>query len=94
MNEYVVLDNIAVRVIKKEEKKTPGGIIIPETVNDKDPIRGEVVMVGKGRMGEKMQVNVGDIILFNRHIGTKIKTDAGEELIIMRQSEITFGMKK
>ncbi|MEO5346125.1 MAG: co-chaperone GroES [Magnetococcus sp. YQC-9] len=80
-------------VVKRteEEKKTAGGIIIPDTAKEK-PIQGEVLAVGKGAILENgtirpMDVKVGDIVLFAKYAGTEVKLD-GEELLIMRETDI------
>ncbi|MBF0380419.1 MAG: co-chaperone GroES [Magnetococcales bacterium] len=80
-------------VVKRteEEQKTAGGIIIPDTAKEK-PIQGEVVAVGKGAIGDNgkaqpMDVKVGDVVLFGKYGGTDVKID-GEELVIMRESDI------
>ncbi|MBF0194945.1 MAG: co-chaperone GroES [Magnetococcales bacterium] len=80
-------------VVKRteEEQKTAGGIIIPDTAKEK-PIQGEVIAVGKGAVGESgkvqpLDVKVGDLVLFGKYGGTDVKID-GEELLIMRESDI------
>jgi chaperonin GroES len=75
----------------KEEEKTRGGIIIPETAQEK-PQEGEVVAVGPGTRDEDgeriaLDVKVGDRILFGKWSGTEVKVD-GEELLIMKESDI------
>lgn len=82
------------RVIVKrlaEEEKTKGGIIIPDTAKEK-PMEGKVIAVGKGKVKEdgsiiKMDVKVGDKILFSKYAGSEIKMD-NEELLIMREDDI------
>jgi chaperonin GroES len=82
------------RVIVKrleEEKKTKGGIIIPDTAKEK-PVEGEVVAVGKGKTTEdgkliKPDVKVGDRVLFSKYGGTEVKID-GVEHLIMREDDI------
>ena len=82
------------RVIVKrlaEEEKTKGGIIIPDTAKEK-PMEGKVVAVGKGKVKEdgsviKLDVKVGDKILFSKYAGTEVKID-GEEYLIMREDDI------
>lgn len=91
--QYVVLDRIAVKEIKKPEKKTPGGIIIPETISDREPIMVEVVHVGNGRHDEEMQAKPGDIVYINKLSGTKLK-DGDDEYRIIIQSEILFGLRR
>ncbi len=83
-------DRVVVKRIKEEEK-TKGGIIIPDTAKEK-PIEGEVVAVGDGRVlenGKKMPLEIkkGDRILFGKYAGTEVEID-GEELLIMREDDI------
>jgi chaperonin GroES len=75
----------------KEEEKTKGGIIIPDTAQEK-PQEGEVIGVGPGARDEDgeripLDVKVGDRILFGKWSGTEVKID-GEELLIMKESDI------
>jgi chaperonin GroES len=75
----------------QEELKTAGGIIIPDTAQEK-PQEGEVVAVGPGGRDEKgdritPEVKVGDRILFGKWSGTEVKVD-GQELLIMKESDI------
>lgn len=83
-------DRVLVRRVKEEEK-TKGGIIIPETAQEK-PQEGEVIGVGPGARDEdgeriELDVKVGDRILFGKWSGTEVKID-GEELLIMKESDI------
>ncbi|MBF0357970.1 MAG: co-chaperone GroES [Magnetococcales bacterium] len=83
-------DRVVVRRTE-EDQKTAGGIIIPDTAKEK-PIQGEVLAVGKGAVGDNgkvqaLEVKVGDIVLFGKYGGTEVKID-GEELVIMRESDI------
>ncbi len=85
MNDRILV----VRV--EEEKKTTGGIIIPDTAKEK-PQEGKVVAAGPGKMGEDgkriaMGVKKGDRILFSKYAGTEIKMD-GVEHIFMREDDI------
>jgi chaperonin GroES len=75
----------------KEEEKTKGGIIIPDTAKEK-PAEGKVVAVGKGKVDDKgkpipMEVKKGDRILFGKYSGTEIKIE-GEEYLIMREDDV------
>ena len=75
----------------KEEEKSKGGIIIPDTAKEK-PIEGEVLAVGNGKIMDdgtvrKLDVKVGDRVLFGKYSGTEVKVD-GDELIIMREDDI------
>ena len=83
-------DRVLVKRVKEEEK-TKGGIIIPDTAQEK-PQEGEVVAVGPGARDEdgeyiKPDVQVGDRILFGKWSGTEVKVD-GDELLIMKESDI------
>jgi chaperonin GroES len=75
----------------KEEEKTKGGIIIPDTAKEK-PIEGKVTAVGNGRILEdgsvrKLEVKKGDRVLFGKYSGTEVKID-GEEYVMLREEEI------
>lgn len=73
-----------------EEHKTAGGIVIPETVGDK-PQRGKVVAAGPGKFEDgsirKLDVKVGDVVLFGKYSGTEVKVD-GKDLLVMREEDI------
>lgn len=75
----------------KEEEKTKGGIIIPDTAKEK-PIEGKVVAVGNGKILEdgsirKLEVKKGDRVLFGKYAGTDVKID-GKEHLILREDDI------
>ena len=83
-------DRVVVRRVGSEEK-TSGGIIIPDTAQEK-PQEGEVVAVGPGARGDDnelivLDVKVGDRILFGKYSGTEIKID-GEEVVVVREDEV------
>jgi len=83
-------DRIVVKRLD-EERKSPGGIVIPDTAAEK-PIRGKVIAVGKGKVldnGEVRPVDlkVGDQVLFGKYTGTEIKVD-GDELLVMREDDV------
>ena len=83
-------DRVLVRRIDQDEK-TSGGIIIPDTAQEK-PMEGKVVAVGKGARGDDgkvypLDVKKGDRILFGKWSGTEVKMD-GEELLVMKESDI------
>jgi chaperonin GroES len=78
-------DRILVRRTE-EEKKTKGGLIIPDTAKEK-PQEGKVVAVGEGRVTEDgklrpLAVRKGDRVLFTKYSGTEIEVDSDEHLII------------
>jgi chaperonin GroES len=82
------------RVIVKrmeEERTSPGGIVIPDTAAEK-PIKGEVIAAGNGKILEngdirKLDVKVGDQVLFGKYDGTEVKVE-GEELLVMKEDDI------
>ena len=83
-------DRVIVRRLE-EERRTPGGIVIPDTAKEK-PIQGEVVAVGTGKILEDgkvrpLDVKVGDKILFGKYSGTEVKIGT-EELLVMREEDI------
>ncbi len=83
-------DRVLIRRLE-EDTKTPGGIIIPDSAQEK-PQQGEVVAVGPGVRKEDgtivpLDVAEGDVVLFGKWSGTEVKVD-GEELIIMKESDI------
>jgi chaperonin GroES len=83
-------DRLVVRPIKQDEK-TKGGIILPDTAKEK-PQEGEVVAVGPGRMTDEgkripMEIKVGDRVIYAKYGGSEIKID-DVEMIILRESDI------
>ena len=83
-------DRVVVKRIDAEEK-TKGGIIIPDTAQEK-PMEGEVLSVGPGARSEDgkihpLDVKAGDRILFGKWSGTEVRLD-GEDLLIMKESDI------
>ena len=83
-------DRVVVKRVQSDTK-TAGGIIIPDTAQEK-PMEGEVLSVGPGARGEDgklhpLDVKAGDRVLFGKWSGTEVKLD-GEELMIMKESDI------
>ncbi len=83
-------DRVLVKRVKEEEK-TKGGIIIPDSAKEK-PQEGEVVAIGGGAIKEDgsvrpLDVKAGDRILFGKWSGTEVTID-GDELLIMKESDI------
>ncbi len=68
------------------EEKTAGGLFIPDTAKEK-PLAGKVVAAGPGTSEVKMEVKVGDEVLYGKYAGTEINID-GETYLIMKQSDI------
>jgi chaperonin GroES len=83
-------DRVLIRRVEPETKSS-GGILIPDTVQEK-PMEGEIVSCGPGARGEDgklvpMEVKPGDRVLFAKWSGTEVKLD-GEELMIMKEADI------
>jgi chaperonin GroES len=83
-------DRVLVRRIEADSK-TAGGIIIPDSAQEK-PSEGEIVAVGTGARNEQgqvhpLEVKAGDRVLFGKWSGTEVKID-GEDLLIMKESDI------
>lgn len=83
-------DRVIVKPSDVAESKTSGGIIIPDTAKEK-PQEGKIVAVGPGRLDEngkpiKMNVKVGDKVLYSKYGGTELKYE-GEEYLIMSESD-------
>ena len=83
-------DRVVVKRVD-EDTKTKGGIIIPETAQEK-PMQGKIIAVGPGARDESgklvpLDVKSGDMVLFGKWSGTEVKID-GEELLIMKESDI------
>jgi chaperonin GroES len=83
-------DRVVVRRVE-QDAKTAGGIIIPDTAQEK-PMEGEIIAAGPGARNENGQlvaldVKVGDRVLFGKWSGTEVKID-GEDLMIMKESDI------
>ena len=68
------------------EEKAAAGLIIPDTAKEK-PLAGKVVAVGPGTSEVKMEVKVGDQVLYGKYAGTEVTVE-GETYLIMRQSDI------
>jgi chaperonin GroES len=83
-------DRVVLKVLDAEEK-TPGGILLPDTVKEK-PQRGKVTAVGNGKLLDsgkrvKPDVQVGDLVLFGKYAGSDVQIK-NEEYKIVRESEI------
>ena len=91
MNIRPLHDRVVVRRME-EETTSAGGIVIPGSAAEK-PSQGEVVAVGNGKILENGEVRpldlkVGDKVLFSKYGGTEVKVE-GEELLVMREDDIT-----
>ncbi len=83
-------DRVIVRRLE-EERKTASGIVIPDSATEK-PDQGEILSVGKGKVGDDgkvraLEVKVGEKVLFGKYSGQSVKI-SGEELLVMREEDI------
>ena len=83
-------DRVIVKRIE-EERKSAGGIVIPDTAAEK-PDQGEIVAIGKGKKDDNgklipIDVKVGDRVLFGKYSGQTVKVD-GEELLVMKEDDL------
>ncbi len=90
MKFHPLHDRVVVRRVE-EDTKTTGGIIIPDSAQEK-PMQGEVVAIGAGARDDAgklvaLDVKPGDQVLFGKWSGTEVKID-GEDLLIMKESDI------
>jgi len=89
-------DRVVVKRVDAEQK-TAGGIIIPDTAQEK-PQQAEVVAVGPGARDERgeivaLDVKVGDLVLFGKWSGTEVRID-GQDLLILKESDIMGVVEK
>ncbi len=89
MNIKPLGDRVVIKVVESEET-TKSGIVLPGTAKEK-PQMAEVLAVGPGGVVDgkeiKMEVKVGDRVIYSKYAGTEVKMD-GQEYIIVRQSDI------
>ena len=83
-------DRVVVKRME-EERKSPGGIVIPDAAAEK-PVRGEIIAAGKGKVLENgtvraLDVKVGDKVLFGKYSGQEVK-ELGEGMLVMREEDI------
>jgi len=90
MNFRPLHDRVVIEPLDREEK-TAGGIIVPDTAQEK-PMRGKVLVTGPGARGEDgalvpMDVKKGDNVLYGKYSGTEVKID-DKDIVIMREDDI------
>ncbi|MGF1571963.1 MAG: co-chaperone GroES [Sumerlaeia bacterium] len=90
-------DRVVIERLEESDTTTSGGIIIPDTAKEK-PQRGKVVAIGDGAFNDKgdrnkLDVNVGDEVLFGKYSGNDVKIE-GKEYLIMRENEILAILSK
>jgi len=86
-----IFDNIVVKKITNEQI-SKSGIVLPDTIDKEKPQQGEVVAIGDGKVLEngeraKMEVSVGDKVLFRKYAPDEIKIDE-EEYLVMTQNDV------
>ena len=96
LNIRPLYENVVVRRLE-EETTTAGGIVLPGSAAEK-PSQGEVVAVGLGKVQDNgdvraLEVKVGDQVLFGNYAGNTVNVN-GEELLIMKESEIFAVLEK
>jgi chaperonin GroES len=96
MNIRPTRDRVIVRRTE-EEKTTASGLIIPDSASEK-PSQGVVLAVGKGKITDngtliKVDIKVGDTVVFGQYTGTEIKSD-GETLLVMSEDDIVAVVEK
>ena len=89
-------DRVIVKRIE-EERKTPGGIVIPDNAAEK-PDQGEVLAIGTGKVMDDgkvrpLAVKVGERVLFGKYSGSSVKVD-GDELLVLREEDIMGVVEK
>jgi chaperonin GroES len=83
-------DRVVVQALEAAEK-TAGGLYIPDNAKEK-PQKGKIIAAGPGKASDagtliKMEVKVGDTVLYGKYSGTEVSVD-GKDLLIMRESDI------
>lgn len=83
-------DRVIIRRLE-EDRKSAGGIVIPDTAAEK-PMKGEVVAAGPGKVTDDgklrpLDVKAGDQVLFGKYSGTEVKMN-GQDLVVMREDDI------
>jgi chaperonin GroES len=84
-------DRLVVEPIEQEDT-TSGGILLPETAKEK-PQEGRVIAVGPGKLDDsgkrvKMEVTVGDRVLYAKYAGTEIKVEENKKVLILKESDV------
>jgi len=90
MNLRPLHDRVIVKRLE-EEKKSAGGILIPDSAAEK-PVKGEIIAVGPGKRTDDgkihaLDVKAGDKVLFGKYSGTEVKVD-GNEYLVMREDDL------
>jgi chaperonin GroES len=83
-------NRVLLKLVESEEKKTPGGIVLPDSAKSEKALQGEVLAVGSD---EKIEVKKGDVVLVPRYAGTDLERDR-EKLLIVKATDILAVVKK
>ena len=81
---------VLLKLVEPEEKKSPGGIVLPDRAENEKPLQGTVLALGSD---EKIEVKKGDVVLAPRYGGTELEQDH-EKLLIVKSSDILAIVKK
>jgi chaperonin GroES len=73
---------------QEAEEKTQSGIIIPDSAKEK-PQQGTVVLVGADKKNERMEVKMGDVVVYGKYSGTELHID-GDDYMLMGQSDVLY----
>jgi len=97
MNIKPLSDRVLIEPISSEEK-TASGIVLPDTAEKERPEQGKIIAVGSGRILEngefqKMEIKVGDIVLFSKYGPTELKIKE-KEYLIAKEEDILAIVKK
>jgi len=90
MNLRPLNDRVIVKRLE-EEKKSAGGIIIPDNAAEK-PVRGEIIAVGPGKRSDDgklvaIDLKKGDVVLFGKYSGSEVKVE-GQDYLVMREDDV------
>lgn len=83
-------NRVLLKLVEVVEKKTPGGIVLPDSAKNEKALQGEVLAVGAD---EKIEVKKGDVVLVPRYGGTELERDQ-EKLLIVKAADILAVVKK
>jgi len=91
VNLRPLADRVVVQPTENEEV-TALGIVLPETAKEK-PQKGKILAVGPGKRDDQgkvipLDVQVGNLVLYAKYAGTEIKLDSGDEVLVLRESDI------
>lgn len=83
-------NRVLLKLVESEEKKSPGGIVLPDSAKNEKALQGKVLAVGSD---EKIEVKKGDVVLVPRYGGTDLERDR-EKVLIVKATDILAVVKK